>query len=428
MRFATREVSNILIILSALVFIYACSHQDKNPDNVQRALKSERAEFHTNLVENTIKKPLSNSLADSNASAWQGAIWGMQLAQYRLDSIDQAIQNAVANLENYNPLLQRSLLEVAYSMYPGEVRSKVRAKLSQFDNEKVFAMAVEYLALDAYPDSLKHFSGLLKTQFTNWETHPILYMLSKRLSLLTGIKRSNLPSLSELLSHSFGDNTIAVFSFYRFNRDYIGLTIIRDSNGKFLKTGEGELLAIPQFARSVTNLPSYLTNGNTPQGIYSIQGFDISGNVFIGPTQNIQTRLPYEAAANEFIHDRNITGEWSIQLYEALLPESWQNYFPIYEAYYAGQAGRSEIIAHGTTINPDYYKSFSFYPYTPSLGCMTTKEIWSDKTGYLVESDQLKLVNAIKSLKSTKGYWVVIELDDEPENVKIEEILLYLSK
>src|SRR5690606_36928324 len=128
--------------------------------------------------------------------------------------------------------------------------------------------------------------------------------------------------------------------------------------------------------------------------ILSIQGIDISKYVFIGPSPNLQLVLPYEVNPAKYFHSEIIDTVWNKDFYSNLLPDSWKEYLPIYEAYYAGKAGRNEIIAHGTTIDPGFYKNKSYYPFTPSLGCLTTKELWSYETGKIVESDQIKLMNA----------------------------------
>ena len=100
---------------------------------------------------------------------------------------------------------------------------------------------------------------------------------------------------------------------------------------------------------------------------------------------------------------------------------------PLYESFYAGKAGRTEIIAHGTTINTDYYRNQSFYPLTPTQGCLCTREIWSTVNGKRVESDQQKLVDALKVAGGANGYCMVIEIDDQQKPVSINEILPYLK-
>ncbi len=55
-----------------------------------------------------------------------------------------------------------------------------------------------------------------------------------------------------------------------------GLVIIRQKDGIFVADSSGNIFNVPQLARSITNLPVYLTNGNTPQGIFAMHGFDVS--------------------------------------------------------------------------------------------------------------------------------------------------------
>jgi hypothetical protein len=88
--------------------------------------------------------------------------------------------------------------------------------------------------------------------------------------------------------------------------------------------------------------------------------------------------------------------------------------------------GRNEIIAHGTTIDPAYYKNKTYYPLTPTEGCLCTKEIWNDNTGRLKESDQQKLVDAITQAGGPYGYAIVINLDDQQKAVDPSEIAVFL--
>jgi hypothetical protein len=97
------------------------------------------------------------------------------------------------------------------------------------------------------------------------------------------------------------------------------------------------------------------------------------------------------------------------------------------ESFYAGKAGRTEIIAHGTTIDPGYFKGMPFYPLTPTQGCLSTKEIWSETTGRILESDQQKLSNAISKAGGPSGYAIVINLDDREEPVSINDIIPFLK-
>jgi hypothetical protein len=57
------------------------------------------------------------------------------------------------------------------------------------------------------------------------------------------------------------------------------------------------------------------------------------------------------------------------------------------------------------------------------MGCLCTKEIWSDEDGKRLESDQQKLVNALQNVGGAKGYCVVIEIDNAQKPITLEEIL-----
>ena len=90
-------------------------------------------------------------------------------------------------------------------------------------------------------------------------------------------------------------------------------------------------------------------------------------------------------------------------------PPSWRDYAPIYEADVAARIGRSEIIAHGTAVDPAYFHDTPYFPITPTLGCLATKELWDPVTGDLLESGQLQLMEAFRGAKGEPGYLIVIE-------------------
>lgn len=213
----------------------------------------------------------------------------------------------------------------------------------------------------------------------------------------------------------------------RNDRDYKGIAIIRKPDGKFLRNADGTIFNIPQLARSITNLPTYLTNGNTPQGIFSMQGIDTSKKIFIGRTPNIQLIMPFETSPSVFFHNNINNNIWGNNLYENLLPESWRKYFPIWGTFYAGEAGRTEIISHGTTIDPSFYFGKTYYPSTPTVGCLCANEIWSDD-GTRAVSDQEALIEALKSTGDVNGYIVVVELDNKKQPVVIDEITMDILK
>jgi len=105
-----------------------------------------------------------------------------------------------------------------------------------------------------------------------------------------------------------------------------------------------------------------------------------------------------------------------------LLPPDWRDHSPMMEAWSAGYAGRTEIIAHGTTIDPEYFRDKPFYPLTPTMGCLCAKELWNPTTGHPLVSEQLNLVSAYLSTPGRKGYLYVINIDGRRMPVSRTEV------
>ncbi len=213
-----------------------------------------------------------------------------------------------------------------------------------------------------------------------------------------------------------------IYSFQRWNRDYPGLAVVQNGDGTFARDSHGKLLLFQQLARSASGLPYFITAGNTPQGIYSVQGTGISHNNLIGPTPNLQMLLPFE---NNLLYWHQLPDSTAtfLQNYTLLLPADWRNYLPMLEAVQAGAAGRTAIIAHGSTIDPDYFKDKPFFPLTPTLGCLSTQENWNIYTGKLLQSDQFDFVNTYLAREEDEaGYLLVINLDDKQAPVSRQEI------
>ena len=132
--------------------------------------------------------------------------------------------------------------------------------------------------------------------------------------------------------------------------------------------------------------------------------------------------------------------------YLGLLPPGWRGYAPMMEAWGAGVAGRTAIIAHGTTIDPEYYRGRPFYPLTPTMGCLCAKELWNVTNGHLLVSEQNNLVNAFLSTpeiglravilspksggrrRSDGGFLVVVDVDDRREAVSRAEVEEWVNR
>jgi hypothetical protein len=406
-----------MILLFISILLIQCSSKKYSETDFysEAALKSERAKFFDRSINQTITESLSHPLNESTEQKYMSAFWAMELIQYKNEFTDSAISSCFNSLNGRSTEFQRSLLELVYTLYENKFSYQVEAFAKETNNPKLFAMCADYLKRSGY-DVNNMLEGFLEINPLLVD-HPIMIMLKHSLSndLIA------LPLVENLFGNSF-EQKLVIFSIQRSNRDYPGLVIIRKPDGKFLRDEPGEIFNVPQLARAVTDLPGYITNGNTPQGILSIQGIDFSKNVFIGPSPNLQLVLPYEVNPKLYFHNEVTDTVWNKDFYTNLLPDSWRNYLPIYEAYYAGKAGRTEIIAHGTTIEPGFYSGTSYFPFTPSLGCLTTKELWSYDTGRIIESDQIKFINAFIKAGSQEGFLIVFNIDDKKSPVTLSEI------
>jgi hypothetical protein len=391
-------------------------------------LKANREKMYRNLVQNSINKNLALPLTDSTEEEWQGAFWALQLLQYKSAWIAGRIDILAEQMHTRSENFQRAALELLYGNYPGKYYTAVKLLLMQTNSAKIFAMCAVYILNSDHADEDVNFLTVkAKQQLALQPGNPILEQL---LYQLEHFKKPVKPlSFGALLKRDFLPGKVLVFSFQRNNRNYPGLVMVRDARGNFIKDSSGLYFSVPQLARSSSSLPGYLTNGNTPEGIFRMKGYDVSTNGFIGPTVNIQLTMPFEKDPSHFYADSTHTDTtWDINNYKKLLPPELQDYFPLYQSYYAGKAGRTEIIIHGTTINPAYYTAAPYFPLTPTMGCLTCKEIWNEETGQRSESDQQKLVTAMIPAGGAQGYAIVININDEQRPVLLYDIMPLIEK
>lgn len=417
----------LYFISLVLFFPQLCSAQYDVPLYTSYTTDAARVKLYGRLVNNTITKNISIPLTDSTEENWQNAFTAMEVLDFKTPFSLAKLHTAFHDIETRSAFFQKSLLEAIYCLYPNTFSSQVTGLLNNSVDPKVFAMCSEYLIRYDTAISVKEeiAKKLLDKFRDSINVYPVLNILQTRLELPKFNKVYSIKQvMNGILNKNFLPNQIVMYSFQRKNRDYPGRVIIRNSAGNFMTDSSGKIFSIPQLARSISNLPSYLTNGNTPTGIYRMYGFGVSMSNFIGPTANVQMGMPVELRLRNFFDNTAISDTaWTIDWYQKLIPADLKAYFPLYNAYYAGMAGRREIIAHGTTINSQWYHNKPYYPLTPTQGCLCTKEIWDGKR---VESDQQKLVNGLLRAGGAEGYCVVIEIDDKQAPVLLKDILPYL--
>jgi hypothetical protein len=396
------------------------AQQDSMPVYSSFTTKESRDRMYRERVDSSIMTGLSTPLTDTTEGDWNDAFWSMELILYRSDFATKRLYEAWNTINHRSEYFQKNLIELSYSDYPKQFKKQAESLLRATTSESVFIRCAEYiLQADAAP-ATKHFIlNLLHAKFRNSKEFGLTLLRSR---IATYGEKKPAPPLKDIFSKNFLPGQTVIYSLQRKNRDYPGIAVIRKPDGFFVKESDSSLFSASQLARSILNYPYYITNGNTPQGIFRWTGFEVSKLLFIGPTPNIQMSMPYEASPSVFFDDSGlVNANWTKEMYGSLLPASWKNYPGMYESFFAGKMGRYAIIMHGTTVDPSYYKGQPYYPQTPSLGCLCSYEEWNAQ-GIRVKSNLQQIDDALASIGASDGYVVVIELNDLKKAVSPDDI------
>lgn len=342
------------------------------------------------LVDSTVQLPVE----DRHAAAWRSACWAMELMLYAHPRFEKRLPEIAMAFPHIDASLQWALLEAWYTLYPGKSADLLVKAWPHARSNKIKALMLLHFNAGNIQFSIPDTDAFRTSPY--FRSYVSIQRQAKPVHTLKSIERMDLLQGQSLL----------VSVQYR-DRDQPGFLIIRDHQGNWAKDKQGNLLRYEQLARSITNLPYYLTNGNTPQGLYRITGTAVSSNAWIGPTNNLQLVMPFEMPSlTPFFEDTAHSTAQYAQLLGKLSADS-----SLWQSYDAGLLGRSEIIAHGTTIPSEYYAGKSYYPNTPSLGCLCSPEVW-DATGKRRRSVQEAWMAKVAALKVMPTYLLVIEVAD----------------
>ena len=387
----------IFILLSCSTY-YSYSQSTSHDIYSDYVLFQKRARLDKDLRENIVGKAFNQKLDSNNEHRFESAC--LAVSQFLFDG--QEIRSGFRQLFNeYNwlqPDTKRAFLEAVYAVDLNEYSNDLQSILTSEADPLLFSMATVYLLRnDSSVENQNQLKIKMVERFPGYDSVDILLELERYINNYVSGKRRKTPDLVKLFERQRLTGRKIIYSLQRWNRDFPGLAIIQHANGKFARDANGRLLVFQQLARSASNLPYFITNGSTPQGIFSLQGSAVSKINWIGPTPNLQMIMPFEDSWERFYHQPLAPSQDSSVLYKQLLPASWRNHDPMMESWHAGKVGRSEIIAHGTTIDPEYYAGKPFYPLTPTMGCLCAREQWNVTTGRLLLSEQYGLMSTYSS-------------------------------
>lgn len=390
------------ILLKFLVFLCVITSvnfaQEFNPFT-SRSTRDSLEKAITKSIENFIETPIK----DITPAKLSGALWGAELLLYRAPKLQgKILQILNDSFYSTKPELVIPLLQTLYTLFPKGGEETAYRLLTHSKHPKVITLSAVYLLRSSDSHTLRSTINAALS-INRYPQHQLLNWWMEQKSFPS----VGLADLTSIAQHKLREGLVKYILVIQKDRNKPGTLLIQNRNS-FVRDSLGKIITLPYLARSITNLPPFLNNGNTPTGVFTVYDVNKSTNSFIGITPTVISALPHEVDSLVFSHGQPIKN--LKDYYLSLLPVSLQNNKQMLAAYYTGFF-RTEMIIHGTAIDPEYYKNEPYYPFTPSYGCMTAKELWNNN-GWLITSAQQELLSIIKHIGSAKGYLYVVEVEE----------------
>lgn len=229
---------------------------------------------------------------------------------------------------------------------------------------------------------------------------------------------SNLPDARNFRNGEFYKKPV-LFQFCRTHRDQTCLQVMKDGDGRWVRTSSGQIWSQGKLSLSRVGNEFNEFNGDTPAGIYALDGVMPEAN-----GQEVYGR--FRRLIMSFIPRSN--GEMTIK---SLLPRSHHSENWWKEAIIARDMGRDLFRIHGTLRRNDD-KSTSYYPFYPTLGCVASKESTYDGVDYIDQRhllDQLMTQQGLQPIFQNetriRARFYVIEINGVRGPVTLQDLKAY---
>jgi hypothetical protein len=386
-------------------------------------------------------------LTSAHETHWQDTLWATALLEPQDPVVADALVR-ILSLTRRSPLtptqqrITQMALQISNQLYLHHPKSfaalepELRATIHHSPHPDWVALALSTLTQDTTGITEAQRQSLVtqvQQRFPDWQSNLALYTTLTDLD--TDLTRANqassqaseFPPLTDLLHWSIAPNQQQLYVLCRRDRGVLCRTVLRDQTGAFVREGnvrEGEQLwSVLLSGRSLHQLPWNFRRGETPQGIYRIEGVipqpDTLYFYAFGLFPLVNLYVPYEAGVKAFVPEQTGTLQGGIGAYRQLLPPSWRGYFGIEQTYWAGKLGRTFFRVHGTGEATDFFHNNRRYPLTqgwnPAIGCLSALEHYDPDTGKLLQADMPKILAALARPNGTddfSGYMVVVEVPE----------------
>jgi hypothetical protein len=374
---------------------------------------------------------------DANEAFWRNLLWTTAIVEPQESYVAEAIAQIMAltarrNLSNAQLRTIDMAMQVGTQLYLGyptvyaSLEPALVRTIEQGQDPMWVAMAFSALAENLEPEQQQPWRDFIQQRFPNWATDTHLYATLRQVD--ERMQPSALPPLDELLDWTIAPGQPQMYVLCRPDRGVLCQAVLKDGQGRFLREN-GELWSVPLSLRSIHDLSWVFSRGQTPQGIYRIQGAipqpDTEFFRAFGQFSLVNLFVPFEAGVRDFVAGRRGTLSDRLSDYQALLPPSWRNYFPIQQTYWAGKSGRALFRIHGTGEATTFFSNNRRYPtsqdWNPTIGCLSALELY-DETGRLLKADMPKILDALRSIGGDNftGYLIVVDVPGENVPVQAE--------
>lgn len=438
-RYGTAGVAGMLVLGAGLAFkpalrsnadipqVLAGDNREQIQANVEFRAQQRQEQQRQILPENfdLNRYPVTNQ----NEKYWRNLLWTTAVVQPQDEFVASTIEQVLAmairpGLSDSQKRTIDAAVRVGTQLYlsnPNRYTSigeQFRQLIDRSPDPEWVAIALSGLAKGGLePEQIQPLVGRVKARFPRWSANVSLQTTLREMAEL--ISPSPVPPLKDLLNWTIAPNQLQMYVLCQQNRAVLCQTVLKDRKGEFVRQQNGQLWSVPLLLRSIHSLSWNFSRGETPQGIFRIEGKvpqpDDEFFRAYGQFALVNLFVPFEPGAKQFLPGKSGPFRGSLANYKRLLPPSWRNHWSIQESFWAGRAGRSLFRIHGSGESPDFFSGKDKYPDTynwnPTIGCLSALELYNEQ-GQLIQADMPKILNALEGIggKNFSGYLVVVDL------------------
>jgi hypothetical protein len=374
---------------------------------------------------------------------WRNILWTTAVVEPQEAFVAEAVDGILqlADRPRLTAAQQRTIsmtMQVATQLYLSDapvydrLHQRFRTVISRSPNPQWVAMSLSALQKGAATTTeIGDLSAFIKRRFPWWRSNTALFTTLQDVDY--ALKARPLPPLQDLFNWTIAPGQPQLYVICPPDRSQLCLSVLKNRKGQFVRELQAKPISeskrssrpfwsVPLLLESIHRLNWNFSRGQTPQGIYRIQGTvpqpDFSFFRAYGQFPLVNLLAPNEPGTQAFVPGRR-GSVGSLQAYKSLLPKSWRNYFPIQQSYWASKSGRGLFRIHGTGEAPDFFNGKQNLEqgqdWNPTIGCLSALELY-DGTGKLHQSDMPKILQALQQAggKQFSGYLIVVELPAIP--------------